>query len=88
MSPLNKAKERRKKSTAAAGKPEISYLTFHLEGASKLGAHADLRAEEEDEVDEGAEAEGYEADGGHSPGRGHVVEHEDAEMGEGCGHDE
>jgi len=64
------------------------YLTSSLESSRKLGAHADLRAEEEDEVDEGAEAEGYEADGCHGPGRGHVVKHEDAEMGECCGHDE
>jgi hypothetical protein len=45
------------------------------ESPSQLRPLADLGAEEEDEVDEATETEGYEADGGHGPGGAHVLEH-------------
>jgi hypothetical protein len=60
----------------------------NLESASEGATRADLGTEEVDEVDQDADAEGDEADGGHGPGRGHVVEHQDAEVGERGGDDE
>ena len=59
-----------------------------LERLRKLRAFADLRAEEVDEVDQGAESNGDESDGRHGPRGGHVLEHQDAEMRERCSHDE
>ncbi len=61
--------------------------TRPLKRPGKLRAHADLRAKEKYEVNQGAEAERDEADGCHCPCCGHIVEHEDTEMGECCGHD-
>jgi len=58
-----------------AGSQNSEYFKVSLESPGQLRALADLGAEEEDEVDEAAETEGYEADGRHGPGGAHVLEH-------------
>lgn len=65
--------------------PPIYPLTQPLEGSRELASHTNLTPKEVHKVNQGTKTEGYESDSRYCPFCGHVLEHEDTEMGEtGC----